>query len=247
MTKVALITGGGSGIGRETALVFAKAGINIVIADVDAALGESTAQLICDSGGAAKFLQTDVQSSQEVERAVTFAVKAFGAVDYAFNNAGVATRDGGPIADFPEAEWDRIIGINLKGVWLCMKYECQQMLKQKSGVIVNTSSIMGKVSKTGLSAYSAAKAGIIGMTQSVAMDYAKSGIRVNAICPGGITTPMTTTPEIREAMTRVVDATPMGRMGEPSEIAEAVLWLCSDKSSFITGQSIVIDGGYTSW
>jgi NAD(P)-dependent dehydrogenase (short-subunit alcohol dehydrogenase family) len=106
---------------------------------------------------------------------------------------------------------------------------------------------MGKVSKTGLSAYSAAKAGIIGMTQSVAMDYAKSGIRVNAICPGGITTPMTTTPEIREAMTRVVDATPMGRMGEPSEIAEAVLWLCSDKSSFITGQSIVIDGGYTSW
>lgn len=245
MEGVALITGGSSGIGRETALTFARAGVKTAIADIQRDAGEALAREIAAEGFEALFVPMDVTSAAAVEHAIESVVKTWGRLDYAFNNAGVATRKGGPIADFPEEEWDRILAINLKGVWLCMKYQCRQMSKQRSGSIVNTSSIMGQVSKTGLSAYSAAKAGVIGLTRSVAMDYANIGIRVNAICPGGIVTPMTTNPEIRESMSRVVAATPMGRMGDAREIAESVLWLCSDKSSYITGQAIAIDGGYT--
>jgi NAD(P)-dependent dehydrogenase (short-subunit alcohol dehydrogenase family) len=245
MEGVALITGGSSGIGRETALAFARAGVKTAIADIQRDAGEALARELVEEGFEALFVAMDVTSATQVEHAVEAVVKTWGRLDYAFNNAGVATRNGGPIADFPEEEWDRILAINLKGVWLCMKYQCRQMSKQRRGSIVNTSSIMGLVSKTGLSAYSAAKAGVIGLTRSVAMDYANIGIRVNAICPGGIVTPMTTNAEIRESMGRVVAATPVGRMGEAREIAESVLWLCSDKSSYITGQAIAIDGGYT--
>ena len=245
MEDVAFITGGSSGIGRETALTFARAGIRTAIADIQRDAGEALVREIAGEGNEALFVQMDATSAVQVEQAVERVVTTWGRLDYAFNNAGVATKNGGPIAEFPEEEWDRIISINLKGVWLCMKYQCRQMQTQRRGSIVNTSSIMGQVSKTGLSAYSAAKAGVIGLTRSVAMDYAGIGIRVNAICPGGIVTPMTTNPEIRESMARVVAATPMGRMGEAREIAESVLWLCSDKSSYITGQAITIDGGYT--
>lgn len=245
MQPVALITGGSSGIGRETALTFARAGVRTVVADIQAGAGQQVVQEILDTGGEATFVRMDVTSAQDVERALQAVIESYGRIDYAFNNAGVATQQGGPIADFPESEWDRILDINLKGVWLCMKYECRHMLKRGTGAIVNTSSMMGQISKGGLSAYSAAKAGVLGLTRSVALDYAKDGIRVNAICPGGIVTPMTTSAALRESMARIADATPMGRMGEAREIAETVFWLCSKQSSYITGQAITVDGGFT--
>lgn len=243
--RVALVTGGSSGIGKATALAFARAGVKTAIADIQRDAGEALAAQIRAEGFEAQFVPLDVTSTAQVDGAIERVVAQYSRLDYAFNNAGVATQRGGPIADFPEEEWDRILSINLKGVWLCMKYQCRQMLRQGGGSIVNTSSIMGLVSKTGLSAYSAAKAGVIGLTRSVAADYATSGIRVNAICPGGIVTPMTANPDIRESMARVVAATPMARMGEAEEIAETVLWLCSDKSSYMTGQALAVDGGYT--
>jgi NAD(P)-dependent dehydrogenase (short-subunit alcohol dehydrogenase family) len=242
MGKVALITGGSSGIGRETALAFAERGSPVVVADINSEAGHAVVDQIRGMGGNAEFIKTDVTLAAQVEAMVAFTVDAFGSLDYAFNNAGIATQNFVPIAEFSEAEWDRIIAIDLKSVWLCLKYECRQMLKQGGGAIVNTSSIMGKVSRPNHSAYSAAKAGVIGLTQSVAMDYAALGIRVNAICPGGIHTPMTSDAAM---VARLTSATPMSRMGQPREISDAVLWLCSDQSSFVTGQALAVDGGYT--
>jgi len=242
--RVALVTGAASGLGRETALAFARAGVSVAVADVAVPAGEETAHLIERAGGEAIFVRTDVTKADEVENLVDTTVRTFGQMDYAFNNAGIA-QPGKPIAEYAEEDWDRIIAVNLKGVWLCLKYECGHMLKQKRGAIVNTSSIRGQVARAASSAYCASKAGVIGLTQSVALDYAKHGIRVNAICPGGIDTPLTADPAVQQAMSGFVDAVPMGRMGEAGEIAHAVLWLCSNQASYMTGQAITIDGGYT--
>lgn len=242
MPLVALVTGAGSGIGRETALAFARSGARVVVADWAVPMGEETAHLIHQLGGEVIFVRTDVTLAAQVEAMVQRGIDEFGAIDCAFNNAGVAIRDGGSVAEFPEDEWDRLIGINLKGVWLCLKYECRHMVSRNRGAIVNASSIMGRVSSPAHSAYSAAKAGVIGMTQSAALDYAAQGIRVNAICPGGIRTPMTANPDMQA---RLIERTPMARLGEAREIADTVVWLCSEQASFITGQAIVVDGGYT--
>lgn len=244
--KVAVVTGGGSGIGRATALAFAQAGALTVVADIASVTGEETAHLIERAGGKALFVKTDVTSAGEVDAMVAAAVRQFGRLDCAFNNAGVVNQDNVPIAETTEAEWDRIVDVDLKGVWRCMRSECRQMAQQQSGAIVNTSSIMGKVGGPGLAAYCAAKAGVIGLTKSAALDYAGLGIRINAICPGGAKTPMTVdaSPTITQKMALLVSATPLGRMGEASEMADAVIWLCSEHASFVTGQAIAIDGGY---
>jgi len=244
--KVAVVTGGGSGIGRATALAFAQTGALTLVADIARVAGEETAHLIERAGGKALFVKTDVTCTEEVDAMVVAAVREFGRLDCAFNNAGVVNRDNIPLAETSEAEWDRIVDVDLKGVWRCMRAECRQMAQQQTGAIVNTSSIMGKVGGPGLAAYCAAKAGVIGLTKSAALDYAGLGVRINAICPGGISTPMTVdaSPTVTEKMALLVAATPLGRMGEASEIADAVIWLCSEQASFITGQAIAIDGGY---
>lgn len=245
--KVAIVTGAATGIGRATALAFAKAGAQVVVADVAVTEAEETAHLIETSGGRAIFLRTDVSKTDDVEAMVKAAVTTFGRLDCAFNNAGVGS--GGPAIDqTSEEDWDRTIAVNLKGVWLCLKHECIQMLRQGGGAIVNTASTMGVVSGPGLSAYSSAKSGVIGLTRSVALDYARQGIRVNAVCPGGIgQTAMTARPEALAAMEQMAQATPMGRLGNPVEIADAVLWLCSAQASYVTGQALTVDGGFTAW
>lgn len=247
MEKVALVTGAATGIGRETALAFARSGAQVVVADVAVAEGEETAHLIETAGGKAVFVRTDVASAADVEAMVATAVREFGRLDYAFNNAGIAPR-GMPVAELPEDVWHRTIAVNLTGVWLCLKHECAQMLKQGGGAIVNTSSIMGVVSGPGLSAYSASKTGVVGLTRSVALDYAQANIRVSAVCPGGIGgTAITNRADNKADMDQLKMMTPMGRLGTPREIADAVVWLCSEQASFITGQALTVDGGFTSW
>lgn len=246
--KVVIVTGASTGLGRQTALRFAEAGAHLVLADIETVSGEETAHAVSAvGGGEVVFVRTDVSRSADVEHMVSEAVRRFGRLDCAFNNAGIAQR-GRPVAELPEEEWDRAIGVNLKGVWLCLKYECAQMLKQGGGSIVNTSSIMGVVSGPGLSAYSASKSGVLGLTRSVALDYATAGIRVNAVCPGGIAnTAITNRADVQDAMESLKMATPMGRLGEPDDIASAVMWLCSPASRFVTGQALTIDGGFTAW
>lgn len=246
--KVSIVTGASTGIGRRTALDFAAAGARVVLADIAVELGEELAQEIIRGGGEAIFVRTDVSQTQHVSRLVDQAVSHFGQLDCAFNNAGVAAR-GIAVAEMDEADWDRTIAINLKGVWACLKYECAQMMRQGSGgAIVNTSSIMGVVSGPGLAAYSASKFGVIGLTKAVALDYGCSGIRVNAVCPGGIgETAITSAPENQQDMEQLAQMTPMGRLGQPRNISEATLWLCSSRSAFVTGQALTIDGGFTSW
>ena len=243
--KVALVTGGSSGIGRATAQIFAREGAKVVVADVGVEGGAETVRLITDSGGEATFIKTDVAQPADTEAMVKKAVEAYGRLDCAFNNAGI---EGvvQPTVDYDQADWDRVISINLTGVWLCMKYELQQMLTQGSGAIVNTASIAGLVGLPGFSAYVAAKHGVNGLTKTAALEYAKSGIRVNAVCPGAIRTPMfergaRDNPGIEE---QVVAAEPLGRMAEPAEVGEAVVWLCSDAASFVTGQPMAVDGGW---
>ncbi len=241
--RVALVTGGSSGIGRATALRFAAEGAKVVIADVNVAGGEGTVRLIEDGGGEAIFVRTDVAQATEVEALVNRAAQVYGRLDAAFNNAGISIE--GRVHMVSEEEWDRLLGINLKGVWLCMKYELIQMLEQGSGAIVNMSSIWGVVGMTGEAPYVASKHGVSGLTKAGALDYAREGIRVNEVCPGLIHTPMTANtlgdPVRRE---RVVSKEPIGRPGAPEEVAEAVVWLCSDAASYVTGHALVVDGGY---
>ena len=243
--KVAVVTGGSSGIGRATAQIFAREGARVVVADVGVEGGAETVRLITGSGGEAIFVQTDVAQPADVEAMVKKTVETYGRLDCAFNNAGI---EGvvQPTVDYDEADWDRVIAINLTGVWLCMKYELQQMLTQGGGAIVNTASIAGLVGLPGFSAYVAAKHGVNGLTKTAALEYAKSGIRVNAVCPGAIRTPMfergaRDNPGIEE---QVVAAEPIGRMAEPAEVGEAVVWLCSDAASFVTGFPMAVDGGW---
>lgn len=247
--RVALVTGGGSGIGREAALAFAREGARVVVACRGVEAGEETASAIRDIGGEALFVRADVSKSEEVERLVARTVEAFGRLDCALNNAAVEGL-GPRTADIAEEDFDYHLGVNLKGVWLCMKYELQQMLKQGGGSVVNMSSLNGLGGSAGASAYSASKHGVLGLTKSAAMEYAQSNIRVNAICAGAFRTPMLErvfeqavpgNPRQAEAGYRSI--IPMRRVGEPREAAEVVVWLCSDAASYVTGASVIVDGG----
>ena len=242
--KVALVTGGGSGIGRATALAFANEGAKVVIDDINVEGGEETLRMIKSTGGEAIFVKADVSKRAEVEAMVQKAIETYGRLDCAFNNAGIG-EELKRVAKTTEDNWDRVMATNLKGVYLCMKYEIPHMLKQKKGAIVNTSSIAGLIGLSGQAAYVASKHGVVGLTKSVALEYATSGIRVNAVCPGVINTPLITHQlKDRPQMEKVyVDMEPIGRLGQPEEIAAAVLWLCSDEASFVTGYPLAVDGG----
>jgi NAD(P)-dependent dehydrogenase (short-subunit alcohol dehydrogenase family) len=244
--KVAFVTGAASGIGRATALAFAREGANVVVADIDQSGNQDTVGMIEDLGGKAVAVVCDVTRSEDVQTSLTTTVNRFGRLDYAFNNAGAEQRPK-LTADITEEEWDRIITINLRSVFLCLKYEIPLMLQHGGGAIVNTSSGAGiKVFGRG-AAYAAAKHGVVGLTKDAALDYASSNIRINAICPGIIDTEMMDrftggAPEERD---RVIAQEPIGRMGRPDEIAATVVWLCSDAASFVTGHAMVVDGGQT--
>ena len=245
--KTALVTGGGSGIGRATSLAYAQEGARVVVADVNVEGGEETVQLIKEAGGEAILVHADVAKPEDTQAMVAQAVEAFGSLDCAFNNAGISGgTDRRLTADYLEEDWDRVVGINLKGVWLCMKAEIPQMLKQGGGAIVNTASVAGLVGIPGTVAYIAAKHGVTGLTKAAALEYAKSGIRVNAVCPGYIQTPMVQRIFVENEgfEERVASRHPIGRLGEPSEIAAAVIWLSSDAASFVTGHNMPVDGGY---
>ncbi|MCI0790032.1 MAG: SDR family oxidoreductase [Chloroflexi bacterium] len=245
--KTALVTGGGSGIGRATSLAYAQEGARVVVADVNVEGGEETVQLIKEAGGEAILVHADVAKPEDTQAMVAQAVEAFGSLDCAFNNAGISGgTDRRLTADYLEEDWDRVVGINLKGVWLCMKAEIPQMLKQGGGAIVNTASVAGLVAITGTVAYIAAKHGVTGLTKAAALEYAKSGIRVNSVCPGYIQTPMVQGIFVENEgfEERVASRHPIGRLGEPSEIAAAVIWLSSDAASFVTGHNMPVDGGY---
>ena len=242
--KIALVTGAGSGIGRATALVFAREGAKVVVSDIVVEGGQETVQQIEAAGGEAIFVKADVSQAADVETLVAKTVETYGRLDCAFNNAGI---EGGvkPTIDCTEEEFDRTIAVNLTGVWLCMKYELQQMLSQGGGAIVNTASAAGLVGFPGLPDYVASKHGVLGLTKTAALEYAKSGIRVNAVCPGVIQTPMVErgaqlSPGFDEL---AVSMEPVGRFGQPAEIGEAVVWLCSDAASFVTGIPMQVDGG----
>jgi NAD(P)-dependent dehydrogenase (short-subunit alcohol dehydrogenase family) len=245
--KVAFVTGGASGIGRAAAIAFAREGASVVVADVADEDNEATARMIEERGGKALAVRCDVRQAADVKAALDKAVRAFGRLDVAFNNAGVEPRKMTLTADVEEEEWDRIINIDLRGVFLCMKYEIPLMLKQGAGAIVNTSSGAGVIGIKGNPAYTAAKHGVIGLTRAAALDYAAQGIRVNAVCPGYIATPMMDrfTGGTAEGRAKVISEEPIGRMGTPEEIANAVLWLCSDGAAFTVGHALVVDGGQT--
>ncbi len=243
--KVAIVTGGTSGIGRDTAILFSKSGAKVVVAGRREIEGQETIDLIRAAGGEGLFVKTDVSKAKEVQALVEKTVEKFGRLDVAFNNAGI---EGNwiPIAEQSEEDWDRTIDINLKGVWLCLKYEIQQMLKQGSGgAIVNMSSVAGFIGGAGAATYSASKHGVIGLTKAAAIETARNGIRVNSVCPAVIETPMGErlfgSPEAKKFS---LSLHPIGRFGTPMEVAEGVLWMCSDRASFMTGQSLGLDGGF---
>jgi NAD(P)-dependent dehydrogenase (short-subunit alcohol dehydrogenase family) len=243
--KVALVTGGGSGMGRASALAFSREGAKVVVVDVVDPGGEETVRMIHDRGGEAIFVHADVSKAADAEAAVNRAVQTYGRLDIAHNQAGIEGAMA-RLADYPEEMWDRVLSINLKGIWLFMKYEIPQMLKQGGGAIVNTASIEGLIGTPGGAAYVAAKHGVVGITKVAALDYAKDHIRVNAICPGFIHTPMidrlaASSPDVVNMATA---ATPVGRMGEPDEIVQAAVWLCSDRASYTTGGAYPVDGGF---
>lgn len=243
--KVVFITGASSGIGRATALAFAREGAAVAVADLDAEGGRETARMVESAGARALFVPCDVSSDRDVRAALDRTIETFGRLDCAFNNAGIEGQQGST-ADCSEQNWDRVLAIDLKGVWLCMKHEIPLLLKQERGAIVNCSSIAGLVGFPGIPAYVAAKHGIIGLTRAAALELAKSNIRVNAVCPGVIQTPMVDRFAHGEAQIQeqLIAGEPVGRLGRPEEVAEAVVWLCSDAASFVTGQPLAIDGGW---
>lgn len=243
--KVALVTGGSGGIGRATSLEFARQGAKVVVSDLLVEAGQETVQLISSAGGEATFVKADVTQAAQVEALVGQTLETYGRLDCAFNNAGI---EGGMAKtdDYDEDRWDQVININLKGVWLCMKYEIQHMLSHGGGAIVNTASVAGLVGFRYGPAYVASKHGVNGLTKTAALEYAKVGIRVNAVCPGVIRTPMfergqQKNPRLEE---RFAASHPVGRIGQPEEIARAVVWLCSAAASFVTGTQMPVDGGF---
>lgn len=242
--KVALVTGAAAGIGRASALAFAREGAKVVVADVNVEGGEETVALCRAHNTDAIFVRCDVSQNSEVEQLIAKAVDMFGRIDFAHNNAGIEGVQA-MLVDYPEEVWDRVIDINLKGVWLCMKHEIRQMLQQGGGAIVNTSSVAGLSGSRGVSAYVASKHGIVGITKAAALEYARNGIRVNAICPGTIHTAMIDrfTQGDPQLLSQFAEGEPIGRLGSPEEVANAVIWLCSDKASFVTGATLAVDGG----
>jgi NAD(P)-dependent dehydrogenase (short-subunit alcohol dehydrogenase family) len=242
--KVALVTGAGSGIGRAAALAFAREGARVIVADVTVDAGQETVRAIGAHDGEALFVQADVSVAGDVSAMVERAVTTYGRLDCAFNNAGIEG-EMATTAECSEENWDRTIAINLKGAWLCMKHEIPHMLEQGGGAIVNCASIAGLVGFPNLPAYTASKGGIVQLTRTAALEYAQSGIRVNALCPGVIHTPMVDriTDRDPETEAQFTALEPIGRMGTPEEMAEAAIWLCSDAASFITGHPLVADGG----
>jgi NAD(P)-dependent dehydrogenase (short-subunit alcohol dehydrogenase family) len=245
--RVDFITGGASGIGRATALAFARVGASVAVADVSEKGNQETARLIEEESGRALAVKCDVSRSDDVQTALNNTIGAFGRLDFAFNNAGIEPKNPAPTADYDEEEWNRIIDIDLRGVFLCMKHEIPLILKQGGGAIVNTSSGAGIIGIKGSPAYTAAKHGVIGLTRAAALDYAAQNIRINAVCPGYIATPMMDrfTGGTPEGRAKVISEEPVGRMGRPEEIAAAVLWLCSDAARFVIGHALVVDGGQT--
>ena len=245
--KVAVVTGAGSGIGRACALAFAAEGARVVVSDIAPTGAVETVRLIEAAHGEAVFAPCDVSQSTDVQALMAATIKTYGRLDFACNNAGI----GGPpltTGDYMEADWRRIIDVNLTGAWLCMKYELPLMLKQGRGAIVNMASILGKVGFATAPAYVAAKHGLIGLTQAAALEYATYNIRVNAVCPGFIYTPLLEQAgmQVGSEMHRLISALhPMKRMGTSEEVAGAVVWLCSDTASFVTGHALMVDGGYT--
>src|SRR4051812_15170632 len=245
--KVAFVTGAASGIGRAAALAFAREGASVVVADVSEQDNRETARLIEEQGGRALAVHCDVTRAEDVKAALDKTVKAFGRLDFAFNNAGVEQKKLAPTAELDEEEWDRILNIDLRAVFLCMKHEIPLILEQGGGAIVNTSSGAGVIGIRGSPAYTAAKHGVIGLTRAAALDYAARNLRINAVCPGHIDTPMMGrfTGGTDEGRAKVIAEEPAGRMGKPEEIAAAVVWLCSDSAAFMVGHAMVIDGGQT--
>jgi NAD(P)-dependent dehydrogenase (short-subunit alcohol dehydrogenase family) len=243
--KVALITGAGSGIGRATARIFAREGARLLLADMVEAGGQETLRMIKEVSAQGVFVKADVSKAQDVESMVWKAVEHFGRLDCAFNNAGIGGA-GKLTHEYSEEEWNRVMATNLTGVWLCMRAEITQMLKQGKGVIVNTSSIMGLTGAIRVPAYTAAKHGVAGLTKAAALEYGRHGIRVNAVCPAPIYTPLLMSafekrPDIEQRYAR---SEPMKRLGQPEEVGEAVAWLCSDRASYVTGLPMPVDGGY---
>ena len=243
--KVVIVTGGGYGIGRAACLAFARDGAKVVVADVDVKSSEETVGLIKEAGGEAVIIKTDVSHEVEVEALINKTVEIYRRLDCAFNNVGIHKTFISTI-DFTQEDWNQMIDINLKGIWLCMKYEIPQMLKQGKGAIVNTSSVAGLIAAPSNPAYPASKHGVIGLTKMAAIEFARKGIRVNCICPGPTTSTLMheeLTASALDAIEKMHDKVPMGRTAEPREIAEAAVWLCSDKASYITGHALPIDGG----
>jgi NAD(P)-dependent dehydrogenase (short-subunit alcohol dehydrogenase family) len=241
--KVVLITGAGSGIGRASALEFARQGAHVVVADIDLTAAEETRRLIGELGQEAMAVRVDVSDSVQVEKLVGCTLETFGRLDCAHNNAGM---DGPlrPLADIAEEDFDRVLAVNLKGIWLCMRHELPQMVRQGGGAIVNTSSVAGIRGCPGAADYSAAKHGIIGLSRTAALEYAGAGIRINTLCPGLTETPLVQRlsrqkPEVfQDLRTRI----PLGRAADPAEVGRVAVWLCSDGASYISGQEIVVDG-----
>jgi NAD(P)-dependent dehydrogenase (short-subunit alcohol dehydrogenase family) len=242
--KVALVTGGTSGIGQATALAFAKEGAKVVIAARSVNRGEEVLKLIAEANGEAILVQCDVSNSADVQSLIQKIVQKYGKLDYACNNAGIDDNFKFPTTSYPEEMWDEIISINLTGNFLSMKYEIQEMLKLGGGAIVNMSSAGGIVAIPNAAGYVASKAGQIGLTKTAALEYGHQGIRVNAVCPGPILTPMVMR-QGPESLEQIVATVPLKRIGKVEEVAGAVLWLCSDAASFVNGHAMVVDGGYT--
>lgn len=242
--KVALVTGASSGIGRSTAILYAKYGAHVVVSDVDAHGGEETVEMINQAEGKAIFVRTDVSKFDECQSLVQQTMDRFGRLDFACNNAGIGG-ESNPVAEMSEEAWNRVISINLSGVFYCMHHEIKAMLQNGGGSIVNMSSILGQVGFAGSSAYVSTKHGILGLTRTAALEYSKAGVRVNAVGPAFILTPMiqgiTADPNVEKML---VAAHPIGRLGQPEEVAELVIWLSSDKASFVSGGYYPVDGGY---
>jgi len=247
--KVGLITGAASGIGRATALAFAREGARVMVSDVDEEKGAETVRLVEAIGGEAAFVRADVSDEAEVQAMVAATVRHFGGLDAAFNNAGI---EGvmETTAEYPREAWDRVLAVNLTGVWLCMKAQIPVMLERGGGAIVNCASILGVVGFAGAPAYTASKHAVVGLTKVAALEYAPKGIRVNAVCPAFIETPMVMERGVKlgeqpEAYEQAAAMHPVGRLGKSEEIADAVVWLCSDGASFVHGHPLLVDGGFT--